>query len=183
MSNRFWAGQWPNLNNISIVLHGTEVELLSTEEIGILYRLVWFVASQAVHSQLSAPSGDPGFPFDRAHLVAKCTQKEWAEKSGALVSFFDVGEDGFWRLKNFDWVRLSKDTQRSPIPAGVRTAALQRDAARCVYCGDEDGPFHFDHLWPVSKGGSDIPSNIVIACIPCNLSKGDKTLLEWMASR
>ncbi|MBX4920976.1 HNH endonuclease [Rhizobium bangladeshense] len=183
MSNRFWAGQWPNLNNISIVLHGTEVDILTPEELGILYRLVWFVASQSVHKQLSAPSEDPGFPFDRAHFIARCSRAEWEEKSTTLSSFFHIGADGIWRLKNFDWVRLSKDIQRSPIPAGVRAATLQRDAARCVYCGDEDGPFHFDHLLPVSKGGSDAASNIVIACIPCNLSKGDKTLLEWMASR
>lgn len=29
-----------------------------------------------------------------------------------------------------------------------------------------------DHVIPISRGGTDLPSNLVVACRPCNLRKG-----------
>lgn len=37
----------------------------------------------------------------------------------------------------------------------------------------------FDHVLPISKGGSHHPSNVVIACARCNRSKRDKRLGVW----
>lgn len=51
--------------------------------------------------------------------------------------------------------------------------------ASCVYCGDEAGPFHLDHVVPRSRGGPDHPRNIVRACQRCNLSKRDRLPSEW----
>jgi 5-methylcytosine-specific restriction endonuclease McrA len=42
--------------------------------------------------------------------------------------------------------------------------------------------YHVDHVVPLVRGGSDDPSNLVIACVPCNLSKGDKLPHEWKRS-
>lgn len=50
---------------------------------------------------------------------------------------------------------------------------------RCVYCGDPDGPFHFDHRTARSKGGPNGPDNVVLACATCNLSKAGRDLEEW----
>lgn len=36
-----------------------------------------------------------------------------------------------------------------------------------------------DHLLPVSRGGTDDPRNLVLACSGCNGSKGDRTPDEW----
>lgn len=61
----------------------------------------------------------------------------------------------------------------------------------CVYCGrvlryDHStlGPVpnkecSIDHLLPVSRGGTDDPSNLVLACKGCNRSKSDRTPDEW----
>lgn len=173
---------WPNLNNVSISLDGAAFDILSNEELGILYRLVSFIAAQSVYTY-SDPSDDPHVSESRAHLVARCTLKEWVNARSQIAVFFTVSEDGKWRLKDHGCIRLSRDAQRSAIPTNVRSSVLNRDGKRCVYCGGEDGPFHFDHLWPVSRGGLDTASNIVLACSPCNLSKGDKTLLEWVSKR
>ena len=41
-----------------------------------------------------------------------------------------------------------------------------------------------DHVHPVSKGGAVYdPANLKVACFPCNKSKADLTLDEWMARR
>ncbi len=57
---------------------------------------------------------------------------------------------------------------------------FQRDHYRCVYCG-RDMMVDFetfmtiqeDHLVPLSKGGKDVPDNVVIACAVCNSLKHD----------
>jgi 5-methylcytosine-specific restriction endonuclease McrA len=41
---------------------------------------------------------------------------------------------------------------------------------------------HLDHVHPLSRGGEDVESNIIPACAECNLSKGAKTLAEWVQS-
>jgi 5-methylcytosine-specific restriction endonuclease McrA len=58
-----------------------------------------------------------------------------------------------------------------------RAEIFSRWGNACVYC---DAPAqHLDHVHPISKGGADAPHNLVPACVPCNLSKGAKTLAEW----
>ena len=56
----------------------------------------------------------------------------------------------------------------------------------CYYCGtDLSHPsltprnFHLDHCTPLSRGGPHCASNVVLACVPCNLKKGDKTEEEF----
>jgi len=39
--------------------------------------------------------------------------------------------------------------------------------------------YHVDHIVPLAKGGHNDPSNLVISCPTCNLSKHDKLPGEW----
>ena len=61
----------------------------------------------------------------------------------------------------------------------VRAFVYDRDGMVCRYCGDEDGPFHLDHVLPLARGGDDEATNLTVACARCNCSKGQKTLEEW----
>ncbi len=47
---------------------------------------------------------------------------------------------------------------------------------KCWWCGKKVkwGDRHDDHLIPLVKGGSNWPSNMVVSCAFCNLSKGAK---------
>ena len=54
---------------------------------------------------------------------------------------------------------------------------MKRERA-CIYCGSTKN-LTFDHIIPVSRGGPDIPSNLVLACSKCNSSKGDRDVFEW----
>lgn len=63
---------------------------------------------------------------------------------------------------------------RRAIAPGLRRAVYERDNGVCRYCGRQLGSdsFTIDHVFPVAKGGGDEESNLVVACRPCNSSKG-----------
>jgi 5-methylcytosine-specific restriction endonuclease McrA len=66
-----------------------------------------------------------------------------------------------------------------------RRTLLLRDGASCVYCGRQLGtgePFSrltFDHVVPVSRGGGNALTNLVLACKPCNRAKADQMLEDF----
>ena len=65
--------------------------------------------------------------------------------------------------------------KRDPIPARTRYMVLERDGYTCQYCGAKAprAELHIDHIVPVSKGGTSDMSNLVTACVECNLGKSD----------
>jgi 5-methylcytosine-specific restriction endonuclease McrA len=48
----------------------------------------------------------------------------------------------------------------------------------CAYCGAPAR--HVDHATPLVRGGSGGVENLVMACQGCNLSKGTRTVLEFL---
>lgn len=59
-----------------------------------------------------------------------------------------------------------------------RFDVFMRDGFKCKYCGRAPPAveLHVDHVVPISKGGSDDPSNMVASCVDCNFGKRDKVL-------
>jgi len=56
---------------------------------------------------------------------------------------------------------------------------------KCIYCGVEkydtpQGWLTCEHLIPLSRGGSNWPSNLAPSCQSCNSSKGTKTHFEYL---
>jgi 5-methylcytosine-specific restriction endonuclease McrA len=50
----------------------------------------------------------------------------------------------------------------------------------CTYCRtDLSSGYEADHFIPIARGGGNEPENIVLACMPCNRSKGAKMPWEW----
>ena len=88
---------------------------------------------------------------------------------------------GKWVSPRAKWPEYGAYKWRGPaLSPKVRAAVFSRDGAACVYCGDAEGPFHIDHIKPVAKGGTDALNNLCVACAKCNLSKGAKSLNEWV---
>lgn len=61
--------------------------------------------------------------------------------------------------------------KRQPIPDNIKMFVWQRDRGRCVKCGSQKN-LEFDHIIPLSKGGSNSARNTQLLCEECNRSKG-----------
>ncbi|MCB2039169.1 MAG: HNH endonuclease, partial [Ottowia sp.] len=74
-----------------------------------------------------------------------------------------------------------------PAPARYvsrrRRSIFEQSQGRCHYCGaalDLTGKWHIEHQLPRALGGTDEGLNLVAACVPCNLSKSDRTAIEFV---
>lgn len=75
------------------------------------------------------------------------------------------------RTLNAEGAHTAKDVRR------IREAQRNKCATCCADL-DKTG-CHVDHIVPLSKGGSNWPSNLQMLCPPCNLRKSAKDPQEW----
>jgi 5-methylcytosine-specific restriction endonuclease McrA len=79
----------------------------------------------------------------------------------------------------FAWPHVIRLVHYVRVPRAVkrkisRRALFARDGWRCAYCGAAAGRLTLDHIQPRSRGGESVWENVVTACAPCNLAKGDR---------
>ncbi len=69
--------------------------------------------------------------------------------------------------------------------AGTETRAYLHTQwnSACAYCGTSGVPLNIDHVRPRSRGGSNRISNLVLACVPCNQTKGNTSVEAFLAHR
>ncbi len=118
--------------------------------------------------------------------ITKRRVKAWQSKNRAKSN----GYKRIWAIKNPDVVTEIKRRRRARIlEATVYDFDIQAIRDRidyyeglCAYCST--GVYeHLDHVIALARGGPHCPANFRPACAACNLSKGDKPLYEWLASR
>lgn len=94
-----------------------------------------------------------------------------------------------WRRDNPERVRAWNQNRRARLAgaSGSHTsddvlAIYRKQGGKCAYCREDlDDTYNVDHVIPISRGGSNDPSNLCCACQPCNFSKGAKTGDEFRA--
>jgi 5-methylcytosine-specific restriction endonuclease McrA len=97
----------------------------------------------------------------------KACKRDWANSSEGKASVHRTASKRQQRI----------EAQATGVPV-VEADILTECGHQCCYCG---GPYQaLDHMWPISKGGSHDPSNLVPACQSCNSSKGRKHLLDFV---
>ena len=70
----------------------------------------------------------------------------------------------------------------------IKYYLLEKWRYQCAYCGKKDVPlmpaeFEKEHVVARSKGGSSRISNLVISCVACNKSKGNKSVAEFLKDK
>jgi len=89
---------------------------------------------------------------------------------------FDKEREFFENLKSKfsepqDPATCEKNERRS-IPEKVRIYVWRRDGGKCAKCGSREN-LEYDHIIPVSRGGSNTARNIELLCEVHNREKGD----------
>lgn len=67
----------------------------------------------------------------------------------------------------------ASDALSRRIAPNVRDLVWNRDGGKCVDCGSNIG-LEFDHIIPLSKGGSNTYRNLQLLCEKCNRKKSNK---------
>ena len=98
-----------------------------------------------------------------------------AERKLLILDSADTDRQKFERLA----LKFSKEQnehvkyERTRIPESVRIEVWRRDQGRCASCSSREN-LEYDHIVPVSRGGSNTARNIELLCEVCNRSKGNR---------
>lgn len=84
------------------------------------------------------------------------------------------------RKRKIEKLKLADTTSdneviREPISDEVKMYVWKRDEGKCVKCGSREN-LEYDHIIPVSMGGSSTARNIELLCEECNRKKGGNLL-------
>ena len=117
---------------------------------------------------------------NQARLVKKSQDYRLANVEKIKIGFAN------WQKSNPEKSRVRSNRRRARkfLVASYRVSKkeVQRlKSANCFYCGGLGGCI--DHVIPLSRGGSNGIGNYLPACIKCNSSKKDKTIMEWKKVR
>lgn len=94
--------------------------------------------------------------------------KEWRQANPELCRVFSYRKRA-WK-QNAQGTHTADDIRRQH----------KSQRGRCYYCQCKVGDkYHVDHVVPLSRGGSNGPENLVIACPKCNMEKQAKLPHEW----
>lgn len=91
-----------------------------------------------------------------------------------------------WYYRNLDAERVrytNNNNRRRDLTRGfVSDKDMRRLLAECcAECGAAGE--HIDHIIPISRGGRHSIGNLQMLCAKCNLSKHNKTMIEWRYRR
>ena len=110
---------------------------------------------------------DNMYKFDRANYSDE-------EIILQIMDLEDEERRKFERLKHkFSEAKsIENERQRDGIPEEVRIAVWRRDSGKCTKCGEREN-LEYDHIIPISRGGSNTVRNIELLCERCNRKKKD----------
>lgn len=118
---------------------------------------------------------DPTYDKERAVGYRRSNRKKLAEQSKQ------------WRKDNPELVR-TYDRNKKIKRRGAEGRHTQADVAsvmerqkfKCAECSASvRNSYHVDHIMPLSKGGTNWPSNLQILCPACNMEKHATDPIEW----
>jgi hypothetical protein len=123
-------------------------------------------------NRLSAFRAEPELAhvtLDRAthigpEIVAEAVSDAYAIKLKQLL------EQAGGKVHIREKIIANQNLRRRAIPESVRHEVWRRDEGRCVDCESRED-LEFDHIIPLSKGGSNTARNLELRCESCNKRK------------
>jgi holliday junction DNA helicase RuvB len=97
--------------------------------------------------------------------------RDYAHVKGNGIITLEVTEAALKMLASSDEVQNVREN-RDAIPSEIRREVWRRDEGKCVKCGSRKN-LEYDHIIPVSRGGSNTARNIELLCEVCNRAKSD----------
>lgn len=140
----------------------------------VFYRGLWQIPAKLVDCY-NLDAG-PQFSYFLFHDYLYQVSGPYTEDEFRLlvVDEFDRERRMFERLQSryVDGTDSVVSAERERIPERTRIFVWRRDGGKCSRCGSRDR-IEFDHIVPVSKGGSNTARNIELLCESCNRIKRD----------
>lgn len=119
-------------------------------------------------------------------LFFKHGQYYYVHRLDGRLVWMPFGRDQAEAVANADKLNAMRSADRKAAfgrirdaNASLRESIYARDGYQCAYCGATDD-LVIDHVIPFAKGGSTHRSNLVTACVPCNQTKGDRDVREFI---
>lgn len=159
---------------------------------------VWYAANKERHAQYGrayfqanierrreyqrayrAANRERMLEYQRSYVAAKGEQWTEARRAYREARRGDPSVRAQYRVRSQRRRTLKRQASGTHTVADVQ-AQYERQKGKCYWCGVKVGDnYHVDHIHPLSRGGSNGPENLVIACPHCNESKGAKLPHEW----
>jgi hypothetical protein len=93
-----------------------------------------------------------------------------------ILEEFDKERRYFEKLKaKFNPTDEPLSFKRIRIQENIRIEVWRRDSGKCARCGSRER-LEYDHIVPISKGGSNTARNIELLCEKCNRSKSNNVV-------
>lgn len=134
------------------------------------------------------------FPYDeiKTDEIIKWFQELVRE---GLIFSYNIAGQNYAIILNFKKHQIINKPTPSKLPAPsiqnkeYQRAIFKRDNWTCHICGEYlenklvsidglDNTASIDHIIPISKGGNNLPNNLITACLKCNKGRGNKPLRE-----
>jgi len=121
------------------------------------------------------------YQANRSVKLARDAERYWADRPERLVRMTE------YRREHRAEIRAQQAASRASrhdapgrgITGKEWEAILNSTGGLCTYCGQRR-EMELDHVVPLSQCGAHEPENVVPVCHPCNASKGNRPVFEWM---
>lgn len=128
---------------------------------------------------------------DRFHhglnfIVDSAFAQLWSRKS-FLCDFNILASERISQLTKLEYPMLERDGRLHRVnyfPKWLEHLIIKRESGCCHYCSTPvvipsliNQAYDIDHVVPIAKGGSNDPTNLVLACMRCNNKKRANILL------
>jgi 5-methylcytosine-specific restriction endonuclease McrA len=114
--------------------------------------------------------------FSCAEPCARCGEGQWD-----FLSISPTKQSAAWQCAYCKKKVIIRDDSttvsrpkfpRQPIPRDVQREVWRRDEGQCVRCKRKE-KLEYDHIIPLSKGGSNTVRNLQLLCENCNRGKSN----------